>query len=106
MLAARKRKGVAKKPRATVARGRQSNLAMEKMSAEASKTLEEHSAAIAEAMAKSAMKGSAAGTRMLVALAAGQFCVEEKQEKRRTRSLASALAAEPEWKDEGAEATV
>ena len=100
----RKRESAVKRPRSTDARGRLSSRAMGKMSGEASRTLEEHGAAIAEALAKSAMKGNPASARALVAFSEGRFRVEEDAGKRERRSLASALAAEPEWKDEPVEA--
>ena len=72
------------------------------LSEAADKTLEENSCEIAKSLLDSTLKGNVHSARLLVALAEGPAENEKPPAKRRSRSQARQLAAEPTWKSETA----
>jgi hypothetical protein len=74
-----------------------------RLSKAADKALEANSQAIAKSLLASTLKGNVNSARLLVSLAESP---EEKaaQGTKRRRSIAKALAAEPQWQPDGMEA--
>jgi hypothetical protein len=73
------------------------------LSEAADKTLEENSCEIAKSLLDSTLKGNVNSARLLLALAEGPAENEKTGTKRRRRSEAKKLAAEPEWRGEPVE---
>jgi hypothetical protein len=71
-----------------------------KLNKAASKSMQENSAVIADALLQSGMKGNMASLRYLFELAQGSQGETDVGKSRLTRSIASELAAEPPWHDE------
>ena len=93
-------KGSGKKAAGKKATGRGASILNEA----AGKTLEENSSEIAESLLKSTLEGNANSARLLVSLAEGPAESGKAGMKRRLRSIAKKLAAEPEWSGETIEA--
>jgi hypothetical protein len=70
----------------------------------ADKTLEENSSEIAKSLLANTLKGNVSSIRMLMELAGGPAESGKAGTKRRFRSIAKELAAEPEWSDDAIEA--
>ena len=93
-------KGSGKKTAGKKASGRGTSMLNEA----AGKTLEENSSKIAKSLLKSTLGGNASSARLLVSLAEGPAESGKAGMKRRLRSIATKLAAEPEWSGETMEA--
>jgi hypothetical protein len=76
-----------------------------RLSEAADKTLEENSGEIAKSLLESTLKGNVHSARLLVALAEVKAENESTVKKRRIRSKASKLAAEPQWHGDEMNAT-
>ena len=66
--------------------------------------MQKNSTGIADALLLSAMKGNVASLRYFFELAQGSQKEMDVGKARLTRSIASELAAEPQWHDESTEA--
>lgn len=66
--------------------------------------MQEYSAGIAQTLLQNAMKGNLASLRCLFELAQRSQEETDEGKARLTRSIASELAAEPQWQDESTEA--
>ncbi|MGD0521345.1 MAG: hypothetical protein ABSA48_08830 [Terracidiphilus sp.] len=66
----------------------------------ADETVGENSAKITASLLKATLKGKVGMAKLLIDLAALQQEKEDAKKKRRGRSTAQELAAEPEWRDE------
>ncbi|MGC9159120.1 MAG: hypothetical protein ACP5FH_09020 [Terracidiphilus sp.] len=106
MVLARKRQAVAGKPRGTRTEKKTGGCGTAKLSAAAVKALEENSEEIAKSLLQRVLDGNINSAKLLLSLADGkeeEGCAGQGK-KKRTRSRADALAAEPEWNDEVMEA--
>jgi hypothetical protein len=69
-------------------------------------TVEEHGARIAKSLLKETLKGDVSSAKLLISLAEPRPEKEGTKKKTwRGQSLATALAAEPQWRDEETEGT-
>jgi hypothetical protein len=75
-----------------------------KLSEAADKTLEENSDKIAKSLLESTLKGNIHSARLLVTLAEVKGENENAGRKRRVRSKATKLAAEPQWRGDETDA--
>lgn len=66
--------------------------------------MQKHSTGIAETLLLNAMKGNAASMRYFFGFAQGSQEEADVGKTRLTRSIASELAAEPQWHEESTEA--
>jgi hypothetical protein len=69
----------------------------------ANKTLEKNCTKIAQSLLDHTLKGNVQSARLLVALAEGPTESVDAEETRDRRSVATELAAEPEWKADAQE---
>jgi len=77
---------------------------VKKLNEEAHKIVDENAGKIAQSLYESTILGHVLSARLLVELAEGNVDAEEAMAMRAFRSIASELAAEPQWKDEETEA--
>jgi hypothetical protein len=97
MVRAGQKQAAESKPRGTGTRKKAGSRGAAKLSEAAGKALEKNSEQIANSLLQSTLDGNASSAKLLFALAEGQKNSEAKGMKRRVRSMAVELAAEPEW---------
>jgi hypothetical protein len=76
---------------------------VQKLNREAHKIVDENAENIAKSLLASTLEGHVLSARLLVELAEGNVDAEEAMTMRPLRSLATELAAEPQWKGDQTE---
>jgi len=104
MVVARQRQA-ATKPRGAGSQKQAAGRGTKQVSKSAGKTLEDHCEVMVKWLLAGTLYGDASSARLLFSLAEGQSESEAEGVIRTLRSLASELAAEPEWKDGEIEAS-
>jgi len=97
MVLARKKQAGAGKAKGAGGRKNEVSRGTAKLKAAADKTLEEHSAEIAESLLHELMGGNNMSAKLLFALAEGQIDFEDEAAVHQLCRLAERLSSEPEW---------